>query len=119
LTDESELIKDAADPDADAAAAQPDAFDAEGEPRLRTILSFVGRSARRIGVTVGGFVLLLVGLAGLALPIIPGIPLIIAGLALLASEYAWARRALERARARAMQAVKKVRRSAGSQPTDA
>jgi hypothetical protein len=110
---------DTADLDADAVAAEPDAFDAEGEPRPRSIVSFVGRSARRIGVTVGGFVLLAVGVAGLALPIIPGIPLIIAGLALLASEYAWARRALERARARAMQAVKKVRRSGNAPPTDA
>jgi hypothetical protein len=110
--------EDAADLDADAVAARPDAFTTEGEPRPRSVLRLVGRSARRIGVTVGGFVLLIVGLAGLVLPILPGIPLIIAGLALLASEYAWARRALERARVRAMQAVNKVRRAGGGSDGD-
>jgi uncharacterized protein (TIGR02611 family) len=49
-------------------------------------------SARRIGILVGGWMLLLVGVALLVLPG-PGIPLIIAGLALLGTQFEWARRA--------------------------
>jgi uncharacterized protein (TIGR02611 family) len=49
-------------------------------------------SARRIGILVGGWILLLVGVALLVLPG-PGIPLIIAGLALLGTQFEWARRA--------------------------
>ncbi|SDQ85753.1 PGPGW domain-containing protein [Quadrisphaera sp. DSM 44207] len=59
--------------------------------------------AKRIAVTVVGAVLLLIGVALMVLPG-PGILLIVAGLAVLASEYAWARRLLRRARARAEQA---------------
>jgi hypothetical protein len=103
-------IEDAAELDADAVAAERGAFSPEGEPRARSVVRFIARSARRIGVTVIGFVVLVVGVLGLVLPIIPGIPLIIVALAILASEYRWARRALERARDRATQAVRKVRR---------
>jgi uncharacterized protein (TIGR02611 family) len=56
-------------------------------------------SARRIAVIVAGTVLLVVGIALLVLPG-PGIPLIIAGLALLGTQFPWARRALEWLRAR-------------------
>lgn len=48
--------------------------------------------ARRIGVLVGGAVLLLAGMVLLILPG-PGLPLIIAGLALLGTQFEWARRA--------------------------
>lgn len=48
---------------------------------------------------VFGTVLLVVGIALLVLPG-PGIPLIIAGLALLGTQFPWARRALEWLRAR-------------------
>lgn len=44
---------------------------------------------------IGGFTLLAVGIAGLFLPIIQGIALIVAGLLLLAREYHWARRLLD------------------------
>ena len=50
----------------------------------------------RITRFVGGWLLILVGVAGCVLPIIPGVPLILAGLALLAEEYAWARRWTEK-----------------------
>jgi uncharacterized protein (TIGR02611 family) len=49
-------------------------------------------SARRIGVLVGGSVLLVAGLAMLVLPG-PGVAAIIAGLALLGTQFEWARRA--------------------------
>jgi uncharacterized protein YqgC (DUF456 family) len=42
----------------------------------------------------GGWTLLAVGIAGCVLPVIPGIPLALAGLLVLAPDYAWARSAL-------------------------
>ena len=48
-----------------------------------------------------GFSLLLVGVAGLVLPFLPGWLLIIAGLALLSTEYVWAKRLSDGARRRA------------------
>ncbi len=56
--------------------------------------------------------LLLAGLAFLVLPG-PGFVLIIAGLAILASEYVWAQRALNFAKDKARQAKDKVRRRRG------
>jgi len=46
---------------------------------------------RRVAIAVGGFGLLLVGVALLILPG-PGIPVLVAGLALLSLEFHWARR---------------------------
>lgn len=40
---------------------------------------------------VTGWALLVAGLSGLVLPVIPGIPLLIAGLAILSSQHRWAR----------------------------
>ena len=45
---------------------------------------------------IGGWALVCVGLAGLVLPIIPGIPLLLAGLAILAPDYVWAQRSLDK-----------------------
>ena len=49
---------------------------------------------------VGGFALLLGGIAGLFLPFLQGVVMIVAGLALLAREFHWARRLLEWAKRR-------------------
>jgi uncharacterized protein (TIGR02611 family) len=62
-------------------------------------------------VSIVGSVLILAGIAGLALPILPGWLLIIAGLAVLATEYAWAERALDSAKKKAKSAAKKARSS--------
>jgi uncharacterized membrane protein YbaN (DUF454 family) len=51
---------------------------------------------RRWGRLVGGWLLVVAGLAGFVLPVIPGIPLLLGGLALLAYEYVWAKRLMER-----------------------
>lgn len=61
------------------------------------------RLVRRVAVTVAGGAIVAVGVLLLALPG-PGLLVIVAGLAVLATEYAWARRALRAARARAEQA---------------
>lgn len=57
---------------------------------------------------VAGTVLLVVGIALLVLPG-PGIPLVIAGLALLGTQFPWARRALDWLRARVKRAAAAVR----------
>ena len=49
----------------------------------------------RIAFAVAGFAVLLVGLAGLALPVLPGWALIAVGLFMLALEFAWAERLLQ------------------------
>lgn len=71
---------------------------------LKSITAWVLRSGKRITITVIGFGLVA---AGLVLIIFPGpwtIPLLIAGLAVLATEYAWARRALDETKTRARKA---------------
>lgn len=72
---------------------------------------------KRFAVTIGGVALLVVGVAMMVLPG-PGILLIVAGLALLATEYVWARRLLVKARKQAQQvqeaAVASPLRTAGS-----
>ncbi len=78
--------------------------------RLSAVIVFVVRSGRRLAVTVLGLVLVLAGLAGIVLPLLPGPLLILAGLAVLATEYVWAKRALEVARRRATQARDGIRR---------
>ena len=57
-------------------------------------------AARRskIAVLTLGWSLLLLGMVGLFLPLLPGIPLFIAGLVVLSREYEWARGLLERTR---------------------
>jgi uncharacterized protein (TIGR02611 family) len=58
---------------------------------------FIARNGRRIAVGVAGLLLVAVGLVLLVLPG-PGVLLVIAGLAVLATEYVWAQRALNFAR---------------------
>ena len=55
----------------------------------------------RIALVVIGTILLLGGLIGLLLPIVPGWLMIIPGLAILGTEFVWARRLLDTAKARA------------------
>ena len=63
----------------------------------------------RVAKVIAGFVLLLGGIAMLALPG-PGWLTIAAGLALLAAEFAWARSALDRLQAAARSAANSFRR---------
>jgi uncharacterized protein (TIGR02611 family) len=63
----------------------------------------------RVGVALLGFLLCAAGLVMLVTPG-PGIPVIVIGLALLALEFAWAERWLERLLDRAEQAVDQVTR---------
>ena len=67
---------------------------------MSSVLAWVGRSGKRIAITVLGVALIA---AGVALMIVPGplsVPFFIGGLAVLATEYAWAKRALASAKRR-------------------
>jgi uncharacterized protein len=46
----------------------------------------------------GGWILVILGLAGLLLPVLPGAPLLIAGLVLLSADHHWARNCLRKVR---------------------
>jgi len=50
----------------------------------------------------GGWSLLVIGVAGCVLPVIPGIPFAFAGLIVLARDYTWARTALRKAKRKAV-----------------
>jgi uncharacterized membrane protein YbaN (DUF454 family) len=62
-----------------------------------------------------GWGLLLAGVAGCILPVIPGIPLVIAGLLILARDYAWAKAALRRTKRWAVK-IRRRARSRGKTP---
>src|SRR5918996_4066212 len=62
------------------------------------IVRFIGRSGKRIAVAVVGLAVLIAGIVMMVTPG-PGVLVIVLGLAILASEWAWAERALDRAKA--------------------
>jgi uncharacterized membrane protein YbaN (DUF454 family) len=79
-------------------------------PRRRNeVASFTMRLMRKVVVAVIGIVTILAGIAGLFLPILPGMLLIVAGLAILATEYAMARRGLDALRTRFRHLVERFR----------
>jgi len=57
----------------------------------------------------GGWGLLVAGVAGCILPVIPGIPLLLAGLLILARDYAWARAALRKLKRKVVSMRRKAR----------
>ena len=71
--------------------------------KVRSVTRFIARNSWRVAVSVVGFGLLVVGAIMMVTPG-PGLLVIIAGLAVLASQYAWAERALDAARTRAAKA---------------
>ena len=83
------------------------------------VLLFMARQSVRISVAALGFSVLGVGVVMLITPG-PGLLVIIAGLAILAHQFAWAARALERAKLRAAQAKEAALRRAPrrAQPLD-
>ena len=78
-------------------------------------------SARQVIVFFVGSVVVLVGIAGLVLPVIPGLVVIPAGLAILATEFVWARRLLAQMKERAKKIVRVGQNNAQpdeTKPTD-
>jgi hypothetical protein len=76
---------------------------------VRAVARFLIRGTRRAAVTLVGFVLVCLGLAGLLLPVLPGWILIIAGFAVLSREYSWAHSCLAFARKHAARSGTKLR----------
>ncbi len=72
------------------------------------IFRFIGRSGKRAAITIAGGTVLAAGIFFLIVPG-PGIPLIIGGLAILATEYTWARRTLDRAKGEARKVRSRLR----------
>ena len=64
-------------------------------PKPTEVLRAIGRNSKRIGITVAGAVVVVVGLALLVLPG-PGIVVVVLGFAILGTEYAWAAAGLEK-----------------------
>jgi len=76
---------------------------------VRAVARLVVRGTRRAALTLVGFVLIGLGIAGLVLPVMPGWVLIIAGFAVLSREYSWAQSGLAYARKHAAQSGRKLR----------
>jgi Putative transmembrane protein (PGPGW) len=70
---------------------------------FKVVARFIARNGKRVAVTIAGFAVLLAGAAMLVLPG-PGIVVILAGLAILGTEYVWAQRLLRIAKEKANQA---------------
>ncbi len=70
-------------------------------------LRWIGRNSRRLFILIVGVAVLLAGVAMLALPG-PGVVVIIVGLVILATEFTWAERALDKTTSTAAGAATKV-----------
>ena len=82
---------------------------------FKVVVRFIGRNGKRIGVTIAGFFVVLVGLILIPLPG-PGWLIVFAGLAILATEYVWAERLLNYAKRRVGQAKDIVLRKKSEDP---
>ena len=54
------------------------------------------QSSGNLWRTAGGWIFVIVGVAGLLLPVLPGAPLLIAGLVVLSADHRWARNYLRK-----------------------
>ena len=82
------------------------------DSRFVQVLRFIMRSSKRIAVSVVGGALVVAGLAMLVLPG-PGLLVVVAGFAVLGTEYAWAAHALDRTKAAAESAGRVAKDTAG------
>ena len=80
-----------------------------GAVDVRALARFLVRGTRRAAITLIGFTLVVVGLAGLLLPVLPGWVLIIGGFAVLSREYSWAHSCLAFCRRHAARGGTKLR----------
>lgn len=76
---------------------------------FKAVVRFIWTNGKRVAVSLVGFGLLALGLVMIVTPG-PGIVFLIAGLAVLATEYVWAERALEKAKEQASRAKDAVLR---------
>ena len=83
----------------------------------RAVWRFIARGGKRVGVTVAGLVLVTLGVVMLITPG-PGILVVVLGLAVLATEYAWAERMLDKVKTRSRSAYERARRGLGRRPRE-
>ena len=104
--------------DADAVVAEIEATEPELSRRwhdhpavvpFKAVALFIRRSGKRVAVTIAGFTVVIVGLILVPLPG-PGWAIVFGGLAILATEYVWARRLLNFAKQKVGEAVDVVTR---------
>ena len=86
-------------------------------PSPREVVRWMGSNGKRIAVSIVGFTLVAIGLVLLVLPG-PGLLVVAAGFAVLATEYAWARRALDETKRRSASAARRLRRRARKTAAD-
>jgi tellurite resistance protein TerC len=84
----------------------------------QNVASYTYKTARRIVVAIVGGTVLLVGIAMIVLPG-PATLVIPAGLAILALEFAWARRWLRRIKVQARQTIRRLNHGRNSPRTTA
>jgi uncharacterized protein (TIGR02611 family) len=98
--------------DADAVVAEIEATDPGTAKRwhdhpawvpFKAVGGFIKKSGKRIAVTIAGFTVVVVGIILIPLPG-PGWLIVFSGLAILATEYVWARRLLNYAKSKVGQA---------------
>lgn len=77
--------------------------------RLKVIWKSLPHPVRWVFVAIVGVSMILLGFAGVVLPILPGPALIIAGLVVLASEFAWARVVLNRVKERSKSYMERMK----------
>ncbi|MBZ5504338.1 MAG: hypothetical protein LAO78_02525 [Acidobacteriia bacterium] len=63
---------------------------------------------KRLSLIAAGWTLLLLGILGLLLPMLPGVPFLLIGLSVLSVEYKWARRWVDGLRRRFPTADRKL-----------
>lgn len=68
--------------------------------RCGALAAVMTKNLKRWLILVAGWGLVVLGVAGLFLPFLQGLLFLLAGLWILASEYAWARKALQKLRER-------------------
>ncbi|HEY6307087.1 MAG TPA: PGPGW domain-containing protein [Candidatus Angelobacter sp.] len=69
---------------------------------------------KRFALIAAGWILVVLGVAGLFLPVLPGVLLLLAGLSILSYEYDWARRWSLKLRRRFPEAKHKLQRLFGA-----
>jgi uncharacterized protein (TIGR02611 family) len=84
---------------------------------FKVVWRFIRKSGRRIGITIAGFVLLIVAAVIIPVPGPWSILLTIVALSILATEYVWAQRMLRFAKEKAEQAKNIVLRTKEEPPT--
>ena len=82
-------------------------------PEPAEVVRFILRNTKRVAISIVGAALVVAGLVMLVLPG-PGILVVVAGFAVLGTEYAWAANALERTKRTAEKAGRAAKGAAGA-----